>query len=58
MADVGQEDVSHYISPIVFINPSSHINQDFVAAEKKALKVGAKKFFLEVRLDRVHIHNR
>lgn len=26
--------------------------QDFAAAEKKALKVGAKKFFLEVRIHR------
>jgi argininosuccinate synthase len=50
MADVGQEDVSHlYFYPYHPSTPISHINKDFVAAEKKALKVGAKKFFLEVR---------
>ena len=51
MADVGQEDVSHYTFIHTIHQPPSHINKDFVAAEKKALKVGAKKFFVEVRLD-------
>ena len=52
MADVGQEDVSHlHFYPYHLSTLISQINKDFVAAEKKALKVGAKKFFLEVRLD-------
>ena len=51
MADVGQEDVSSFISLSPQPSHLTNINKDFVAAEKKALKVGAKKFFVEVRLD-------
>jgi len=53
MADVGQEEVIHHILSTVphQLTPPSHIiNKDFDAAEKKALKVGAKKFFLEVTI--------
>ena len=54
MADVGQEEVSHLI--LSKVTRRSHIYKDFVAAEKKALKVGAKKFFLEVRFDHRYQH--
>ena len=50
MADVGQEDVSHHIFFSLHLSPSHLLTKDFEAAEKKALKVGAKKFFLQVRL--------
>ena len=49
MADVGQEDVSYHTFIHTIHQPLSHFNKDYAAAEKKALKVGAKKFFLEVR---------
>lgn len=51
MADVGQEDVSSFIPLSPQPSHLTNIIKDFVAAEKKALKVGAKKFFVEVRLD-------
>jgi hypothetical protein len=49
MADVGQEEVratSQHLSP----SRRSSVLQDYEAARKKALAVGAKKFFLEVRV--------
>ena len=49
MADVGQEEVLYFGSES--IDHLSHFtisSQDFEAARKKALAVGAKKFFLEV----------
>lgn len=48
MADVGQEEVRFYTPyQYVLIN---NISKDFLAAEKKAMQVGAKKFFLEVSI--------
>ena len=50
MADVGQEEVCEF-SKLIFSTYSSLIHphaQDFEAARAKALKVGAKKFVLEV----------
>jgi argininosuccinate synthase len=46
MADVGQEEVPIDLS----FTMKSYLSQDFAAAEKKALSVGAKKFFLQVRI--------
>jgi argininosuccinate synthase len=47
MADVGQEEVhTHRIFPGPTLDT---VLQDYEAARDKALKVGAKKFFLEVR---------
>lgn len=60
MADVGQEEVG--VAYLV----SSHLSyfnrgmfcQDFEAARKKALAVGAKKFFLEVNLSAEYVLTR
>ena len=48
MADVGQEEVTSWSCCILYLACSYRV-QDFEAARKKALAVGAKKFFLEVR---------
>ena len=56
MADVGQEEVR--CSSIPFgLSLTVDLPQDFIAAEKKALKVGAKKFFLEVCDYPIHVHD-
>jgi hypothetical protein len=47
MADVGQEEVIIFNCDVSMI--AYDALQDFKAARQKALKVGAKKFFLEVR---------
>ena len=47
MADVGQEEVQTY--RIFLESTIDAVSQDYDAARDKALKVGAKKFFLEVR---------
>jgi argininosuccinate synthase len=46
LADVGQEEVGIY--PKSQEDYLSSLTKDFEAARQKALKVGAKKFFLEV----------
>lgn len=38
--------------------PINNPSKDFVAAEKKALQVGAKKFFLEVSIPSLILHHR
>lgn len=48
MADVGQEEVRFHLIDRICLMYLCHV-QDFEAARKKALAVGAKKFFLEVR---------
>jgi argininosuccinate synthase len=48
LADVGQEEVSEKRPKSHGDYSSHHISKDFEAARKKALNVGAKKFFLEV----------
>lgn len=48
MADVGQEEASDTISPSLLHAQLTSVQQDFEAAERKALKSGAKKFFKEV----------
>jgi len=55
MADVGQEEVWIYFQNW-FLSLIS--TQDYEAAEKKALKVGAKKFFLEVTSVPIHAIHR
>lgn len=51
MADVGQEEVGRVLAG----RCGAQCSQDFEAARVKALKVGAKKFFLEVRSDRATV---
>ena len=60
LADVGQEEVRKCPKPMRGLLTTSHTNtKDFEAARKKALNVGAKKFFLEVSqasLRRCHMY--